>query len=62
MRCAVEAKLPSRYVVVYATSKPLKIMRNDLEPARRLLGYEPQESWPQGVDIVLNDKRARADE
>lgn len=51
--CAVEAKLTNRYVTVFATSKPLKIMRNDLEPARQLLGFEPQESWPQGIDIVL---------
>lgn len=57
-RCAVEARLDQRYVVVYATSKPLKVMRNDLEPARRLLGYEPHESWPMGTEIVLGTTAA----
>ena len=47
--CAVEAKNPFRFAVVYATSNPLGITVYDLEPARRLLGYEPREHWPQGM-------------
>jgi nucleoside-diphosphate-sugar epimerase len=49
--CAVEAK-DIRYVVVYATSKPPRSPRLDLTPARELLGYEPRESWPQGIEVV----------
>jgi len=26
------------------------------DEARRLLGYEPRESWPQGTEIVLGKK------
>ncbi len=46
--CAVEAP-DIAYAIVYATSKPATIERNDLEPARRLLGYEPRDTWPQGI-------------
>jgi NAD(P)-dependent dehydrogenase (short-subunit alcohol dehydrogenase family) len=46
--CAVEAKLPSKFNVVYATSKP-KNPLYDLETTKALLGYEPREAWPQGI-------------
>lgn len=36
--------------VVYATSKPLHQVRFDMEPAKRLLGFEPLESWPTGAE------------
>jgi len=42
-------KLPP-YSVVYATSRPQHTVQYDLEPARRLFGYEPQESWPTGAE------------
>lgn len=51
--CAVDAPQDIRYAVVYATSKPAQQPRMDLAPARELLGYEPQESWPQGIEVVL---------
>jgi nucleoside-diphosphate-sugar epimerase len=38
-------KLPG-YAVVYATSRYTHQRRYDLDPARRLLGYEPQDRWP----------------
>jgi nucleoside-diphosphate-sugar epimerase len=41
------------FEVVYATSRPLRETYMDLEPARKLLGWQPRESWPQGVEIVL---------
>ena len=50
--CAVEASLSKKFNVVYATSKPKRVMY-DLETTKRLLGYEPSESWPQGIEIVL---------
>ena len=50
--CAVEATLPEKFYVVYATSKSRRAIV-DLEPARRLLGYEPQEAWPDGIEVVV---------
>jgi nucleoside-diphosphate-sugar epimerase len=37
------------YQLLYATSRPLRATTMDLEPARRVLGWEPQESWPHGI-------------
>jgi nucleoside-diphosphate-sugar epimerase len=51
--CAVSASLDLRYAVVYATSRPPHIQRVDLAPARQLLGYEPQQTWPDGVETIL---------
>jgi uronate dehydrogenase len=49
--CAVEA--PNvRFAIVYAASKPRRSLRFDPEPARHLLGFDPQETWPQGIDLV----------
>jgi nucleoside-diphosphate-sugar epimerase len=46
--CTVDAaldRLPS-FAPVYVTSRPLARERYDLGPARDLVGYEPQDSWP----------------
>lgn len=46
--CAVDApldRLPP-FSPVYVTSRPLARERYDLSPARNLVGYEPQDSWP----------------
>ncbi len=50
--CAVQASLDIRFAVVYATSRPLKMQRYDLDVTRQLVGYEPREAWPQGIDVV----------
>ncbi|MBM4083295.1 MAG: NAD(P)-dependent oxidoreductase [Planctomycetes bacterium] len=42
--CAVEAR-GIRYEVFYVTSRPPGKPYLDIEPARRLLGYEPQDAW-----------------
>ncbi|MFN8486295.1 MAG: NAD(P)-dependent oxidoreductase [Caldilineaceae bacterium] len=49
-RC-VESPNPPRgqCVTLFAISKPLNKDRLDLEPARRIIGYEPQDTWPQGL-------------
>jgi nucleoside-diphosphate-sugar epimerase len=48
--CAVTA--PNiRFAIVYASSNPPHRVHFDLEPARNLLGYQPQETWPQGVEL-----------
>jgi len=50
--CAVEAPMDVKHAVVFATSKPFKRVRFDISAARDLLGYEPQDTWPQGTEIV----------
>ncbi len=49
--CAVESKADIHFAVVYASSKPVRVRVLDLEPARTLLGYEPRDQWPQGVNL-----------
>ena len=51
--CAVDAPETPRFAVVYATSKPKRTPLVDLKPAKELLGFEPQESWPEGTEVVL---------
>jgi uronate dehydrogenase len=51
--CAVQAPLSTRFAVFYATSKALRQCPYDLGPAMTLLGYEPRERWPDGIDPAL---------
>jgi uronate dehydrogenase len=46
--CVEADKLPP-YAVVYAASRFTHTLQYDLEPARKLLGYEPQDQWPTGA-------------
>jgi nucleoside-diphosphate-sugar epimerase len=47
--CAATAPRPiGSFDVVYPTSIPKHHVRFDLEPGKRLLGFEPQDVWPQG--------------
>jgi nucleoside-diphosphate-sugar epimerase len=48
--CAVEAPAEVRFSVVYACSKPVREEVYDLRPAKDLLGYEPQDVWPGGIE------------
>ena len=50
---AVQAPSWPGYAVVYASSKPEANAVFDLEPARALLGFEPRDHWPMGVEEVL---------
>jgi nucleoside-diphosphate-sugar epimerase len=54
--CAVEATSDFRYAVVYATSRPARREYVDLAPARTLLGYEPQEAWPEGIEVIVGSR------
>jgi hypothetical protein len=36
-------------VILFATSIPAERIRLDLELARRVIGYEPQDVWPEGL-------------
>jgi nucleoside-diphosphate-sugar epimerase len=52
--CAVEAPDDIRFAVVYACSRPLRQNYYDDAAARTLLGYEPRDQWPQGIDEILD--------
>ena len=43
---------PSEFALVFATSKPRGHVPFDLEPARKILGYEPQDTWPDGAPYL----------
>jgi nucleoside-diphosphate-sugar epimerase len=49
---AVEADPSLRFAVVFATSRPVRGVRYDLRPARDLLGYEPRDRWPEGLEPI----------
>jgi nucleoside-diphosphate-sugar epimerase len=51
--CAVESSADIRFQVVYATSRPARKVIYDATPARELLGYEPRDTWPEGVEAGL---------
>jgi uronate dehydrogenase len=53
-RC-VESATPEagQAAILFATSRPAGTERLDLEPARRLIGYEPQDVWPEGLPFEL---------
>jgi nucleoside-diphosphate-sugar epimerase len=50
--CAVAAPTDIRYAVVYAMSRPLRRIMHDMAPARDLLGYEPCDTWPEGIESL----------
>jgi dTDP-4-dehydrorhamnose reductase len=55
--CAVEAPADIRFAVVYATSKPARTPRYDLAPTAQLLGFEPRDTWPHGVEDMWRPAR-----
>ena len=57
--CAVEASTDIRFAIVYASSKPIHRVHFDLEPAKNLVGFVPQETWPQGIEVVEATARRR---
>jgi uronate dehydrogenase len=50
---AVMTPVETRYYVVYAASRPHRSPTYDLGPTRRLLGFEPRDTWPEGVEPML---------
>jgi uronate dehydrogenase len=48
--CAVAAPADLRFAIVYATSRPLRKAMYDLDSAKQLLGFEPRDQWPQGIE------------
>jgi nucleoside-diphosphate-sugar epimerase len=49
--CAAEATLAEKFTVMYVASKS-KRATYDLATTKRLVGYEPLEIWPQGIEVV----------
>ncbi|NJN83065.1 MAG: NAD(P)-dependent oxidoreductase [Caldilineaceae bacterium] len=45
---------PGQSVILQATSRPVEYERMDLGPARRVIGYEPQDTWPDGLPFEVN--------
>jgi uronate dehydrogenase len=54
VRC-VESEVPAagESIVVFAGSKTAEIPHMDLEPARQLLGYVPQDHWPENMPYAV---------
>jgi uronate dehydrogenase len=44
---------PGTAVVLQATSRPVGQPRMSIEEARRVIGYEPQDTWPQGLPFPV---------
>src|SRR5205823_6434718 len=44
---------PGTSVVLQAASRPVGLGRMDLEPARRVIGYEPRDTWPEGLPFPV---------
>jgi nucleoside-diphosphate-sugar epimerase len=51
--CAVEAPDDLRFEVVYACSRPVRGAVYDATPAKQLLGFEPRDTWPEGVEGIV---------
>ena len=58
---AVEVDPAPRFAVVFATSRPVGSPRYDLGPTRTLLGYEPRDRWPKGLDLDTGAEAAPGD-
>ena len=56
---AVQAPAWPGYAVVYASSRPETHAVYDLEPARALIGFEPRDHWPMGVEEMLLSEIAK---
>ena len=50
----VEVTLPSPYHVLFALSANDGRAPADMEPARRVLGYEPRDRFPQGLGFAFD--------
>jgi uronate dehydrogenase len=58
-RAALAPRPRGSFDLVYATSIPKHQERFDLAPARRKLGYVPQDLWPQGAEFLPRAGRKR---
>ena len=54
--CAVESAEPTGFAVVYASSLPVHRARYDTAPTVRITGFEPQQQWPVGTELLLSGR------
>jgi nucleoside-diphosphate-sugar epimerase len=54
----IERPGPIGFQTVFATSRPVKKTYVDLEPARAVLGYEPLDQYPDGIEFGTPDSSA----
>lgn len=53
-RCVeAENPQPGECMTLFATSKPLNVARLDLTAAKAVIGYEPQDTWPEGLPFSV---------
>jgi nucleoside-diphosphate-sugar epimerase len=52
---AMAAELEPGFHVVFVASRPRRKVIFDLEPTRRLLGWEPRDQWPEGAEADVRD-------
>jgi nucleoside-diphosphate-sugar epimerase len=53
-RCVeAENPAPGTSVVLQATSRPANAARMDIAPAREVIGYEPQDTFPEGLPFPV---------
>lgn len=57
--CAADAPADIRFAVVYALSRPARTQVYDPGPARDLVGYEPADTWPEGIEEVTGGEPLR---
>ena len=50
--CAVEAEGDIRFTILFCTSIPVSRTLFDISKAKRIIGYEPQDKWPDGIEVV----------
>jgi NAD(P)-dependent dehydrogenase (short-subunit alcohol dehydrogenase family) len=52
-QACVETELDEgRFEILFACSKSVNVARFDLEPSRKILGYEPVDTWPEGQPFI----------
>lgn len=53
--CCVEAEQPApgESHILFATSRPAQRPRLDLQTAREVIGYTPQDTWPEGLPFSV---------
>jgi nucleoside-diphosphate-sugar epimerase len=51
---------PHRFAAMFITSRPMAQTAVDLDEARRVTGYEPQDTWPQGTPWVEVYQKAKS--
>lgn len=46
------------HAILYASSRPVGTQRMDLNRSKEITGFEPQDQWPDGTEIVTGERWA----